>query len=233
MRRRRAVAAALAVSALVPISQQTASASPVVAPVADAIPVALKAHSLPLGPQAAKLPTPSPVVGAVELTQEKLRAERVHVREAKRAAKRAAIKRAAAKRKALAAAKPDFVRPTNGRLTSGYGARWGTMHSGIDLANSLGTPIVAAADGEVVEAGPASGFGLWVQIKHDDGTITVYGHMYEFSVSVGQRVKAGDQIATIGSNGQSTGPHLHFEVWQGGGTKIDPIAWLSQHGVNL
>jgi murein DD-endopeptidase MepM/ murein hydrolase activator NlpD len=139
---------------------------------------------------------------------------------------------------AIAAAKaeaerPKFVRPAQGTFTSGFGARWGTTHYGIDIANSIGTPIVAAADGVVIEAGPASGFGLWVRILHDDGTITVYGHMQDYSVREGERVKAGEQIARIGNRGQSTGPHLHFEVWDADGLKINPRTWLLDHGVVL
>jgi murein DD-endopeptidase MepM/ murein hydrolase activator NlpD len=129
--------------------------------------------------------------------------------------------------------RPKFVRPAEGALTSGYGARWGTTHYGIDIANSIGTPIVAAADGVVVEAGPASGFGNWVRIQHSDGSITVYGHMASFAVYEGQEVKAGDQIAQMGNEGQSTGSHLHFEVWDASGAKLDPAAWLGGNGVSV
>ncbi|MFL6119296.1 M23 family metallopeptidase [Actinophytocola sp.] len=140
---------------------------------------------------------------------------------------------AAAKAKAEAE-RPRYVRPSNGTITSGFGARWGTTHYGLDFAAPIGTPIYAAADGVVIEAGPASGFGLWVRIQHDDGTITVYGHMQDFSVHEGQRVKAGEQIARTGNRGQSTGPHCHFEVWEPGDhKKIDPRPWLIQHGVVL
>ena len=129
--------------------------------------------------------------------------------------------------------RPKFVQPADGRLTSGFGARWGTTHYGIDIANSLGTPIVAAADGVVIEAGPASGFGLWVRVQHSDGTVTVYGHMDSFSVYEGQEVKAGEQIARMGNRGESTGTHLHFEVWAGeDGLKMDPLAWLGEHGLS-
>jgi murein DD-endopeptidase MepM/ murein hydrolase activator NlpD len=141
-----------------------------------------------------------------------------------RAAKAAAVK--------AEAERPKYVRPSGGTITSGFGARWGTTHYGLDFANSMGTPIYAAADGEVIEAGPASGFGLWVRIQHDDGTITVYGHMQDFSVKEGQRVRAGEQIARTGNRGYSTGPHLHFEVHQDG-NKINPKTWLINHGVAL
>ncbi|MDT7799564.1 MAG: hypothetical protein QOI78_2997, partial [Actinomycetota bacterium] len=106
-----------------------------------------------------------------------------------------------------------------------------TSHLGIDIANSIGTPIYAASDGTVIEAGPASGFGLWVRVQLQDGTIQVYGHMNSFSVKEGQKVKCGEQIAEIGNRGQSTGPHLHFEVWQDGTKKIDPRPWLAARGI--
>jgi murein DD-endopeptidase MepM/ murein hydrolase activator NlpD len=131
------------------------------------------------------------------------------------------------------ASRVRFVMPTHGIFTSGYGARWGVMHWGIDLANSIGTPILAAADGVVVESGPASGFGLWVRIKHSDGTTTVYGHINRSLVAEGQRVRAGQEIAEMGNRGNSTGPHLHFEVWNAAGQKINPIIWLHQHGIDL
>jgi murein DD-endopeptidase MepM/ murein hydrolase activator NlpD len=126
-----------------------------------------------------------------------------------------------------------FVLPTKGIFTSGYGARWGVFHWGIDLANSIGTPILAAADGVVVESGPASGFGLWVRIRHSDGATTVYGHINRSLVTAGQKVRAGEEIAEMGNRGNSTGPHLHFEVWNAAGQKINPIMWLHQHGINF
>lgn len=126
----------------------------------------------------------------------------------------------------------DVVVPAEGQLTSEFGPRGGTAHNGIDIANSIGTPIVSAMDGEVVDSGPASGFGMWVRVQHSNGLITVYGHINESMVSVGQQVSAGEQIATIGNRGQSTGPHLHFEVHEGG-TKTDPLAWLNSHGISL
>lgn len=138
---------------------------------------------------------------------------------------------AAAKAAADEAARPKTCLPAHGTFTSGFGARWGTQHLGIDIANSIGTPIYAASDGTVIDAGPASGFGLWVRIQLADGTIQVYGHMNSFSVHEGQKVKCGQQIAEIGERGQATGPHLHFEVWQNGTKKIDPRPWLAARGV--
>ncbi|MRH92462.1 peptidoglycan DD-metalloendopeptidase family protein [Nocardia sp. SYP-A9097] len=125
-----------------------------------------------------------------------------------------------------------FVLPAIGAFTSGFGARWGTFHAGIDIAGPLGSPIYAVAAGTVIDAGPAQGFGLWVRIRHDDGTISVYGHMYDFFVSVGERVPAGMQIARIGNRGDSTGPHLHFEIIVNG-QHVDPQTWLAQRGISL
>ncbi|MBO0855055.1 MAG: M23 family metallopeptidase, partial [Nocardia sp.] len=116
--------------------------------------------------------------------------------------------------------RPMFVKFANGTFTSGFGGRWGVQHMGVDVSAPIGTPIYAVADGTVISAGPASGFGMWVRLQHDDGTITVYGHVNTATVSVGQRVMAGDQIATVGNRGFSTGPHCHFEVWQNGKDKI-------------
>jgi murein DD-endopeptidase MepM/ murein hydrolase activator NlpD len=124
------------------------------------------------------------------------------------------------------------VLPAQGRLTSTYGARGGSVHFGIDIANTIGTPIRSAMAGEVIDSGPASGFGLWVRVQHANGVITVYGHINESLVRVGQQVSAGQQIATLGNRGQSTGPHLHFEVHEDG-NKIDPLPFLRSHGVAI
>jgi murein DD-endopeptidase MepM/ murein hydrolase activator NlpD len=143
--------------------------------------------------------------------------------------------RAAAEEKAREAARPKAVLPMNGRLTSCFCARWGTFHYGIDIAAPMDTPEYAAEDGVVLRAGPATGFGLAVYILHDDGYVTVYGHMDVIKVSVGQYVQAGQTIALEGARGEATGPHLHFEVHKGGeyGTPIDPIPWLAARGVSV
>ncbi|MCV7358994.1 M23 family metallopeptidase [Mycolicibacterium fluoranthenivorans] len=128
--------------------------------------------------------------------------------------------------------RPLFVMPTKGVWTSGFGYRWGVLHAGIDIAGPIGTPIVAVADGTVIDAGPTAGYGAWVKIRHNDGTVTLYGHVNTWLVSVGQRVMAGDQIATIGNRGNSTGPHCHFEVLLNGSNRIDPVPWLAQRGLS-
>jgi hypothetical protein len=128
---------------------------------------------------------------------------------------------------------PLFVMPTKGIFTSGFGYRWGVLHAGIDLANSIGTPIRAVSDGVVIDAGPTAGYGMWVKLRHADGTVTLYGHVNTTLVSVGQRVMAGDQIATMGNRGNSTGPHLHFEVLLGGTQRVDPVPWLAKRGLSV
>ncbi|MGY1826191.1 M23 family metallopeptidase [Blastococcus sp. SYSU DS0541] len=141
-----------------------------------------------------------------------------------------------ADRAAAEAARPKAVLPVQGgRLTSGFGPRWGTLHAGIDLAAPMRTPEYAVMDGVVLEAGPASGYGLVVYLQHENGDVTVYGHMDAILVTPGQVVRAGDTIALLGNRGQSTGPHLHFEVHVGGigGERIDPLPWLRERGVQI
>ncbi|BAQ62405.1 putative peptidase [Geminocystis sp. NIES-3708] len=120
-----------------------------------------------------------------------------------------------------------FIWPAQGVFTSGYGWRWGRMHKGIDVAGPVGTPIVAAAEGEVISAGwNSGGFGNLVKIQHLDGTVTLYAHNSKIHVRRGQFVKQGQHIANMGSTGFSTGPHLHFEIHPQGQKAVNPIALL-------
>jgi len=135
-----------------------------------------------------------------------------------------------------AAREPKTILPVNGaRLTTCFCMRWGTMHWGIDLAAPLGTPIYAATDGVVLKAGPASGFGNAIYIQNADGDVEIYGHMKYYNVQAGDVVHAGDQIAKVGNQGQSTGPHLHFELHRGGmtGKPFDPQDWLADRGISV
>lgn len=106
------------------------------------------------------------------------------------------------------------------------------LHAGIDLAGPVGTPIYAAADGVVVDSRPQAGHGYWVRIQHEypNGGIyfTGYAHMFAHHVLVkeGDHVSVGQQIASVGNTGMSTGPHLHFEVHDASDTPIDPWPWL-------
>ena len=130
------------------------------------------------------------------------------------------------------APRPHTVRPVDAVLTSGFGPRWGADHNGIDFGGQMGAPISATTDGEVIETGPATGFGLWVRVQQDDGSVGVYGHMNEIRAEVGQHVQAGDVIATVGSRGESTGPHLHYEVHVPDVGPVDPHPWLIARGID-
>ena len=105
-------------------------------------------------------------------------------------------------------------------VSSGYGARWGTFHAGLDFAAPIGTPIYAAADALVIEGKDrtgVSGFGswIWLDAQESAGVDLIYGHVQHSGILVrkGDRVKAGQQIGVVGNEGETTGPHLHFEVW--------------------
>ena len=126
-----------------------------------------------------------------------------------------------------------MVNPVNGVLTSTFGPRKHPIlkavriHKGVDWAAPVGTPIVAAFDGEIVFQGDGSGYGNLVRISHPDGRETRYAHMQRFATAgVGTFVKAGDTIGYVGTTGLSTGPHLHFEVYQGG-EAIDPLGTVT------
>ncbi len=112
-----------------------------------------------------------------------------------------------------------FLMPTRGSITSRYGVRWGRMHSGIDIAAKTGTPINAADGGKVVYSGKRSGYGLMIEIDHGNGYKTRYAHCSKLLVGVGEKVYKGQHIANVGNTGNSTGPHLHFEVLQNGKTQ--------------
>lgn len=123
------------------------------------------------------------------------------------------------------------VWPAAGTLTSGFGwrrspftRRW-KFHAGLDVANDRGTPIIAPADGRVVKAEYNSGYGRMVELDHGFGIHTIYAHCQALNVREGEYVQRGDLLGTIGSTGQSTGPHLHFEV-RLEGHAVDPLDYL-------
>ncbi|MCG9896162.1 MAG: peptidoglycan DD-metalloendopeptidase family protein [Fimbriimonadaceae bacterium] len=122
----------------------------------------------------------------------------------------------------LPAFRGGLVRPTVGRRSSGFGYRihpifrTRRMHNGVDIAAPTGTPIVAAAPGVVITAGWLRGYGNTVILDHGGGFSTLYAHCSRLLVKPGQRVKAGELIARVGSTGNSTGPHLHFETRRNG-----------------
>jgi murein DD-endopeptidase MepM/ murein hydrolase activator NlpD len=121
-----------------------------------------------------------------------------------------------------------MMMPVAGRITSYFGYRYHPIlhftrfHAGLDIGASWGSPIVAAADGQVAAAGWAGGYGREVRIAHADGLMTLYGHMSEIVAQPGSYVRAGQLIGYVGSSGLSTGPHVHFEVRQNG-TPVNPM----------
>ncbi|QIS13081.1 M23 family metallopeptidase [Nocardia arthritidis] len=203
-RRHRAATRAVAVSA-VAISALTALNA------ADDLPAQAQAPIAPLAFTPREAQMPQTVPEAVLATQRRIADEAARI--------------------AAELARPHTVRPVAGVLTSTFGMRWGALHAGIDFGDPIGTPIEAVTDGVVIDAGPADGFGLWVRVQQDDGTIGIYGHVNEIIATVGQHVRAGDVIATVGNRGYSTGPHLHYEIHSAAGEPIDPLPWLAARGI--
>lgn len=122
-----------------------------------------------------------------------------------------------------------YIWPAEGVLTSGYGWRWGRMHRGIDIAAPTGTTVVAVAPGVVTysQYNPG-GYGNLVEIKHPDGTLTLYAHNNRLNVSEGEEVYQGQKIAEMGSTGRSTGPHTHFEISPLGRGAVNPLSLLNR-----
>ncbi|MFI0929414.1 M23 family metallopeptidase [Streptomyces sp. NPDC021012] len=157
-------------------------------------------------------------------------------------AKASAVK--AAPVKAVKKATPAWVKPvTVYALSASFnqgGAMWAHKHSGQDFAVPVGTPVHAAAAGTVVKAGPNGGgdgpaYGNAIVIKHANGTYSQYAHLSLIQVHIGQTVGAGQQIALSGNTGNSSGPHLHFEIrtTPNYGSAVNPMVFLRAHGVGV
>lgn len=135
----------------------------------------------------------------------------------------------------------NFTLPISGAvISSGFGWRVHPvtgerkLHKGVDFAAPTGTPIFAAADGVVTDAGwTDGGYGNIVELRHEDGSVTLYAHTNRVYVSKGQVVNKGQAIAEVGTTGRSTGPHLHFEVQPDGKTAVDPMDYLQMRQVTL
>jgi murein DD-endopeptidase MepM/ murein hydrolase activator NlpD len=159
---------------------------------------------------------------------------------AAQAVEQAAARRAVSERAlALQAVDPGTVpvsgswgRPAIGPISSGFGQRWGRLHAGIDFAARPGSVIRAASNGTVTLARWFGGYGNAVDVDHGGGVMTRYGHASELLVVPGEYVTVGQPIALVGSTGDSTGPHLHFEV-RIRNTPIDPIPFLLARGVDV
>ncbi|MFF8834430.1 M23 family metallopeptidase [Streptomyces sp. NPDC015130] len=196
--------------------------------------------------------TASAAVAAQAETQAHVAAQ-VKAAAAKAAAQKAAIAKAAAAKtvavkatpvKAAKKAAPSWVKPVaTYTLTASYnqgGAMWAHKHSGQDFAVPVGTPVKAAGFGTVVKAGPNGGgdgpaYGNAIVVKHANGTYSQYAHLSKIKVNVGQKVAAGQQIALSGNTGNSSGPHLHFEIrtTPNYGSAVNPAAFLRSHGVSI
>ncbi|MEU6657502.1 peptidoglycan DD-metalloendopeptidase family protein [Streptomyces sp. NPDC046821] len=133
----------------------------------------------------------------------------------------------------------DVIAPVSAGIGTPYrasGSSWSKgYHTGVDFEVSTGTTVRAVAAGHVVSSGWGGSYGYEVVIRHADGKYSQYGHLSALSVKAGQRVVAGQRIARSGSTGNSTGPHLHFEVRTGPGfgSDVDPLAYLRAHGVRI
>ncbi|GGV87074.1 M23 family metallopeptidase [Streptomyces massasporeus] len=160
------------------------------------------------------------------------------------AAKKAAEKKAAAKKAAAKKAKPSWVDPVKKySLSASFaqnGGMWAHKHSGQDFAVPSGTQVVAAHGGTVVKAGgngagDGPAYGNAVVIKHGNGTYSQYAHLSKVTVHVGQIVKTGQEIAKSGNTGNSSGPHLHFEIrtTPNYGSAVDPVKFLRAKGVTV
>jgi murein DD-endopeptidase MepM/ murein hydrolase activator NlpD len=132
---------------------------------------------------------------------------------------------ASASVRALGTSAQGFIWPLNGPITSGFGPRWGRMHTGIDIDGYTGQPIVAAKTGRVILASYYSGYGNAVIIDHGGGIATLYGHMSGFATSNGAAVEQAQVIGYVGCTGSCTGDHLHFEV-RVNGTPVNPLNYL-------
>ncbi len=123
--------------------------------------------------------------------------------------------------------KPEYIMPVEEySLSSSFGPRWGRTHEGIDLAVCTGTPVAAAADGVVVQSGWNGGYGISIYVDHGNGVITRYGHLSQAYAQVGRAVKQGEVIGLSGNTGNSTGPHLHFEI-RIGDEAVNPASYVN------
>ena len=158
-------------------------------------------------------------------TQERLDLKERQEAERERKAKEAARKEAM---------RPKYVLPVKDHSLSAHygqaGVNWMSVHTGIDFPVSYGTPVMAATDGTVSTKHDMS-YGNMAVVTAKDGTETWYCHLSSNKIRSGT-VKAGDTIAYSGNSGNSTGPHLHFEVHPGGGSAIDPMPWLRGQGLD-
>ena len=219
----------------------TADASGAVASAAIAPPVATR---LPAGPPSQASAADISKVLKAETKERRVAAKARADRAAERkvaAAKKAAAAKKVAVRKARAVAAAKLARswvwpvanPNIGTRFGATGDLWASgRHTGVDFPKPTGTPVRAATSGIVIFAGTDGPYGNVVRLRHANGAQTWYGHLSKIIVKKGQRVTTKQQIGKVGSTGNSTGPHLHFEVLpKPTAAAIDPIPWLKKRGV--
>ncbi|MFJ3202194.1 LysM peptidoglycan-binding domain-containing M23 family metallopeptidase [Streptomyces sp. NPDC086989] len=198
---------------------------------------------LTLGAQGTGVPAEKPAQAPAERSSEKRSADSAPAPAAPApaaAAAAAARKSATVKSAAGTVGAAGFVAPVGSTgISTQYktpGAMWSSgYHTGVDFVASSGTTVRAVGAGTVVSAGWGGAYGNEVVIRHADGKYSQYGHLSQLSVSAGQSVTAGQTIGLSGSTGNSTGPHLHFEIRTGPsyGSDIDPLAYLRSKGVSI
>jgi murein DD-endopeptidase MepM/ murein hydrolase activator NlpD len=235
--------AALGSTGLVPVPANAAPLSGAAPVDAGAGLVAQSSYvvtAVPLG-----LPSPPTLSNADLAMQARLAAQAELAEQRRKAAQREAARLARERREARQRARERAAREAERRAltataiptsaytltaTFGMAGLWSNGHTGLDFAAPAGTPVVAARAGEVTFAGWEGAYGQKIEVTHADGTVTWYAHLSTIVVAGGP-VAAGQQIGTVGSTGNSTGNHLHFEVRPGDGDPIDPYGWLVANGV--
>ena len=120
---------------------------------------------------------------------------------------------------------PNFIKPLDGEVTSGFGSRYGGLHTGLDIDGETGDPVIASASGRIVHTDEYFGYGTTVIIDHGDGFATLYGHLSATDVKLGRVVPQGGSIGSVGCTGECTGDHLHFEI-RIDDEPVDPVPYL-------
>ncbi|WP_344266035.1 transglycosylase family protein [Streptomyces sodiiphilus] len=196
--------------------------------------------ALESGSPTARTPAPQKSAGKPEKARQKAQEKTEKAQQKQQAEQKQAEKKKKKEESgARQAAAPAYVSPVSGGTGTAYrttGSSWSSgYHTGVDFPVPTGTAVKSVTAGQVVSAGWADSFGYEVIVRHPDGRYTQYAHLSAISVSAGQPVAGGQQVGRVGSTGNSTGPHLHFEVRTGPGfgSDIDPLAYLRQNGVTL
>ncbi|MFE5791471.1 peptidoglycan DD-metalloendopeptidase family protein [Streptomyces sp. NPDC056503] len=196
-----------------------------------------KAAAAKAAPKAAAKAAPKAAAKAAPKAEAKVTQEAPSSGEQTRASR--STERAAAPAAAAQSSSSGWVTPVAGGVSTSYrtaGAMWSSgYHTGADFIASSGTTVRAVGAGTVVSAGWSGAYGNEVVIQHADGNYSQYAHLSSLAVSAGQSVSGGQQIGLSGSTGNSTGPHLHFEIRTSPsyGSDVDPLAYLRQHGVSI